>query len=386
MTGEPISAGVQSRTKDLWTTEDARRMARRRLPRMLFDFIDGAAGSEFGALSCRRAFDDVRLMPRVLVQIEDRSQETSLFGRTYGLPFGIAPMGMCNLSHPEADRLFAAEAVARRFPHALSTSASSSIEEHARAAGDLAWFQLYVDGAHEDAMALVDRAAAAGYEVLLFTVDVPTLGRRVREHRRGFKVPLDWTIEQIADFALHPRWSIATLLAGVPEAKNSKMGAGSNRYDRSSGRGTVDWVFLDRLRERWKGKLVVKGVLAPEDAVRSRDAGCDGVYVSSHGARQLDSAPAPLAMLPDVRAAVGEDYPLLLDGGVRSGEDVIKALALGADFVMMGRPFLFAVAADGERGLATQLDNLVAEMDIAMAQIGTRTITEIDRSVLARDT
>jgi len=367
-------------TPGMFSVEDARAMARRRLPRMIFDYVDGAAGDEAGERLNRALIGNLFLLPRGLVNIDNGSLAHQVFGQPTGLPFGIAPMGLCNLTWPGADRMLARLAEARDMPHALSTVASSSIEEMA---SPRTWFQLYASGPEERAMGLVERAAAAGYQVLMLTVDVPQLGRRRRELRNGFKDPIDWDLPKIIDFAAHPRWSLATMRAGIPRTKNLDYTADGSSYDRRSGRGWIDFAFLDRLRARWPGKLVVKGVLCPDDARRIQAAGADGVYVSSHGGRQLDSGVPPIVMLPRIREAVGAGFTLLFDSGLRSGEDILKALALGADFCLLGRPMLYAIGADGERGLATLIDILADELGIAMAQIGKRRIAEIDPSVLA---
>ena len=222
-------------------------------------------------------------------------------------------------------------------------------------------------------------------EGVLLTVDVPRLGKRPRDLRNGFQTPFRIRPRQFLDFALHPRWSLGTLRAGRPRMANYDADPNAKGYDRNAPRTGATWEFLDRLRARWKGRLVVKGVLSPADAVRIRDAGADAVYVSNHGARQLDSAPSSISMLPAIRAAVGPDYPLLMDGGVRSGEDIVKALAAGADFALLGRPFMFAMGADGARGLARFMDGLAEEIAIALAQVGLRRVADIKPEILVRD-
>ncbi len=364
------------------TSDDARRLAKWRLPQIIFDYIDGAAGTEHGAALNLSELARVRLTPRVLVNVDKRSIAKRFFDRDWNAPFGIAPMGMCNLAWPGADRLLAAEAVARGIPHCLSTAASTSLEEMRQAGGENMWFQLYVSGPAEAGLALADRAAAAGYDVLVHTVDVPQVGRRPRDLRNGFSSQFKITPQNFLDFATHPQWSIATLRAGAPALANFVLPNGGSSFDRHASRASADWDFLDRLRERWKGKLVVKGVMAAEDALRIKAAGVDAVYVSNHGARQLDATPAAATALTEIRAAVGPDYPLLFDSGVRSGEDIVKALALGADFVMLGRTLLYAVAGEGALGLASMLNQLTGEIDATLAQIGLRQIQEIGPSAL----
>ncbi len=369
-------------SRRLPSAADARALARRNLPRLIFDFIDGGAGAETALRRNEADLRALRLMPRVLADVARIDCATTLFGRSWGLPVGIAPMGMCDLAWPGTDLAFAAESRRRAIPVCVSTASSTPLEAMIAQSGGSAWFQLYVTGSVEAALGFVDRAATAGYEVLLLTVDVPRLGRRPRDLRNGFATPFRIRPRQFLDFALHPRWSLGTLRAGRPRMANYGSGPNASGYDRSAPRTGATWDFLDRLRARWKGRLVVKGVMSPEDAVRIRDAGADAVYVSNHGARQLESAPSSVSMLPAIRAAVGAGYPLLMDGGVRSGEDIVKALAAGADFVLMGRPFLFAMAADGPAGLASFLDGLADDIGIALAQVGLCGIREIGPRVL----
>jgi len=364
------------------TSDEARALARRRLPRLVFDYIDGAAGKEHAAARNLEALDARQLMPRVLAPAEQCSLGQTFLGQALGLPFGIAPMGMCNLAWPGADQLLAAEAVRRGMPHGVSTAASSTLEAMAEQAGALAWFQLYVTGTLEAAWGLIDRAKAAGYQVLILTVDVPRVAPRPRDVRNGFTMPFHIGPRQFMDFALHPHWSLASLFHGMPGPANFDNAPGGKGFDRHASRAGANWAFLDELRRRWDGQLIVKGVLSPEDAQRIQAAGADAIYVSNHGGRQLDSAPPAITALARVRAAVGPDFPLVFDSGVRSGEDILKALACGADLVMLGRPLLYALGADGARGLASLLDALVTELGVAMAQLGLADLSDIRASHL----
>ena len=257
--------------------------------------------------------------------------------------------------------------------------ASSSIETTAERAGEHAWFQLYVGQSEETAYHLVERAETVGYTHLVLTVDVPEMSVRPREQRTGFQSPLRIGPRQLFDFATHPLWSLQVLRSGIPRLANVNV-PGGREFKRNEARGLVDWDFLARLRERWPGHLIVKGVLGCDDAVRIRDAGVDAVYVSNHGGRQFDSVPAAIHRLPLIREAVGEDYPLIFDSGVRSGEGVLKALALGADFVFMGRPFLYAIGAGGYAGLQEMIELFRSQISINLAQLGCPDINDIDAS------
>ena len=364
------------------TTWDMRRAAKRRLPKIIYDFIDGAASEDRGKARNADAFEQTLLMPRVLLDVSTPDLTTRLLGQDYALPFGVAPMGMCDLAGPGTDKAFAAEARRAGLPVGVSTGTSTSLEEMLRLTEGKAWFQLYVTGSVEGANALVERAAKAGYDTLLLTVDAPKLGRRPRDIRNGFKTPFRMNPVQFLDFALHPRWSLGTLAAGVPEMANF-IGQQNGGYDRTAVRAGADWAYLDQLRARWRGKLIIKGVMSPEDALRIRDAGADAIYVSNHGGRQLESAPSTLQGLATIRAALGPEFPLIVDGGIRSGEDIVKALACGANFTMLGRPFLFASAAAGPAGVTTLVDNLREEIAIALAQVGLNRVCDLDSGVLA---
>lgn len=388
----------------IFSANDARRLARRRMPRMLFDFVDGGSGGESALRRNRAALNGIRLQPRVLGG-KGRGGGgrgggggggdklgVRILGEEYGVPFGIAPMGMCDLTWPGADGMLVRAANARGMPLATSMAASTALEETWRMSGRRAWFQLYVGDADSLAATwrMVARAQKAGYKHLILTADVPRVARRGRDLRNGFGVPFRLGARQFFDFACHPRWVLETVVRGVPRmgnfsgggknGANGRVGRGEGKGDkfvRGGSREGADWGLLGKLRARWRGKLIVKGVLSPADARRAKDAGADAVYVSNHGGRQLDSAPAAIHMLPRIRAAVGATYPLIFDGGVRGGEDVVKALALGANLVMLGRAPLYAIGADGARGLAAVLDMVQEEVDLALAQLGVRGVGDL---------
>ena len=365
-----------------YCVDDFRLAAQQRMPRVIFDYVDGAAGFETSSRLNREVIEQVRLLPRVLVDIRQRELAKTFLGRTWPLPFGIAPMGMCDLTWPNTDIALAAAAADHDIPVCLSTFGSSSIEDIGKRASGNGWFQLYVGPSIDDAMGLVQRAEDAGYEYLLLTVDVPVVSARLREQRQGFERPFRMRPRQFLDFAVHPQWVLHTLVNGVPKPANVvPTGNEGNKstFTRNKIRGHIDWQFLDRLRERWAGKLILKGVLSADDAVRIRDAGADAVYVSNHGGRQLDAAPAAIDVLPAIRQAVGADYPLIFDSGIR----IVKALALGADFVMLGRPFLYASGADGQRGVYRLVELLKNDLLLVLAQIGCIDVSQIDHNVLA---
>ena len=376
------SGWVMPNPSPVHSYEDARRRASKRLPRLSFDFIEGAAGREVGAAGNVARLDEIKLRSIILTDVSESSPETSFLGKTYAVPFGVAPMGMCALAHPKADRFIAEAAVAQEMPVCLSSAGSSTMEDMQDWAKGNAWFQLYFFRSAEVTLEMADRARNAGYDTLILTTDVPKLSKRPRDLRNGFDLPFRMTPRSFLNFAMRPRWSLGTLMAGLPAPQNYAAPTGSVEYDRNSSRSGADWEFLARLRDRWDGSLIVKGAKYPEVSARIRDLGVDAIYVSNHGARQLDSEPPAIDMLPPVRQAVGPDYPLLFDSGVRSGEDILKALALGANFVMLGRPILLALGADGRRGLASYLAYLAADFSSAMTQVGARGTRDIGPNLL----
>lgn len=372
-------------SRPLTDASDARNRARRILPRLVFDYIDGAAGAGRGESGNRAALQSLPLQPRILQDVRERNLSTRLFGQDTGAPFGIAPMGMCNLAWPGADQMLARLAAREAVPHGVSTVASSSLETLWETSEGRAWFQLYYSGDGSGTLKLVERAKAAGYQTLVLTVDVPEVGRRPRELKQGFKMPFRLGPRTFTDFALHPRWSLTSLVRGAPSLGNFTAADAAQGFvfDRTESRAGADWAFLDQLRQIWPGTLVVKGVLDPRDAVALKQRGVDAVQVSSHGGRQLDGGLNPIHALPLVRAAVGPDFPVFYDSGLRSGEDVLKVLALGADFAFLGRPLQFAIAARQERGLQEYWDSVKAELSIAMAMVGLTVVAAASEAHLA---
>ncbi|MEO6341244.1 MAG: alpha-hydroxy acid oxidase [Caulobacteraceae bacterium] len=364
--------------RGLHTIDRLRTRARARLPRFAFDFIDGGVGTETGLAENEAALRRVKLVQRVLAGCQTRGNGVELLGRRYAQPFGIAPIGMASITWPGAERGMARAAAKANIPYILSTAGCLSIEDAAVEAGENFWFQLYAGQDQPMVDSLVDRADEAGAEVLVLTVDVPVGSKRLRDLDNGFMLPLRPGLRMATDLACHPAWSLATLRAGPPRFANmeryTKVGAGAKSLAEvmsSQSSAHIDWAFLAKLRARWPRKLVVKGVMHPDDARRILDAGADAIAVSNHGGRQLDCSPAAIDMLPLVRAAVGPDATVLMDGGVRSGEDIAKALALGANFVLLGRAVCYGVGALGpERGPAEVIRILADELDRTLAMLG----------------
>lgn len=370
---------------DIHTIEDLRQLARCRLPRPIFDFIDGGGGEEYSQRRNMEAFAETRLVTRLFTECRKRDLSTTFLGTKYGAPFGVSPMGLGNLAWPGTDEALVRATSGARIPYSLSTAGSSTIERVAELGGDCAWFQLYLPQEFELSKKLVKRALDAGVKTLVFTVDASQPGRRLRDRRSGFGRPLLDFPKGMLSYALHPGWSLSTLMAGTPTMANLTSGAGdfeganaALQFMGSIMNAKLDWESLDQIRALWPHKLIVKGVLTPADAKRIAAAGADAVMVSNHGGRQFGSVVSTLDVLPAIREAVGPDYPLVLDSGVRSGEDVAKAIVKGANFVLLGRPWLFATAALGpQAGAAKIIEILRGELDNAMSQIGCATIAEL---------
>ncbi|HEX6295732.1 MAG TPA: alpha-hydroxy acid oxidase [Burkholderiales bacterium] len=348
--------------------EDLRLAARRRLPRIVYEYVDGGAEEGRTLRANREAFEAIRFAPRMLVDVSRRSQATRLLGRTFAAPFGIAPLGAAGLCWRDAEVALARAACAAGLPFALSTHSFVPLEEVARRGGAAPWFQLYLPRERAAAAALVRRALEAGCEALMLTVDVPVGGNREHDRRNGFGLPLRLGPRTVLDGLAHPRWLAGVYLRSI---------LGRDLRDWTLRRDRADWSDFAWLRDAWPHKLLVKGVLTVEDAELAARHGADGIVVSNHGGRQLDGALASLEALPPIVAAVGERLSVLVDGGFRRGADVVKALALGADFVLLGRAVLYGVAAGGESGARQALEILKSEVDRVMALLGCNSVEEL---------
>ncbi|MDB5856643.1 MAG: alpha-hydroxy-acid oxidizing protein [Ramlibacter sp.] len=372
--------------------EDLRLLARRRLPRGVFDFFDGGAEDETTLRANRQGFERIRLKPHLLVDVHAPDLSTTFAGGPAAAPIVIAPTGAIGAGWPQADLAIARVAARLGIPYTLSTTATSSIEDIARHAGGRLWFQLYVLRDKAFGAKLVQRAAAAGYEALVVTLDLATGGKRERDLRNGFTVPLRPTWRTVQDFATHPSWCWQMLRNGQPRFENL-LGFDGSTDPRASIAAKVGqsldasfgWDDLQRLRDAWAGKLLVKGVARGEDADRLAGLGIDGLWVSNHGGRQLDGAIASADALPEVVQAARGRVPVLVDSGVRRGVDIVRALALGAQAVAIGRATLYGAAAGGEAGAERAVDILTDELRRAMQLCGTPRVRDIDaRLVQAR--
>ncbi|MCI3952735.1 MAG: mdlB [Burkholderiales bacterium] len=377
--------------KQALNIHDLRRIAQRRLPRVAWEFLERGTEDETTLAENRAAFERIRLRPRALVDVSKRTQQMTVFDRTYRAPFGIAPTGAAGLYSFEADVALARAAAKAGVPFVLSTASFVALERVAREADGSKWFQLYMSKDRDAAQTLVARARDAGFEALVVTTDVPVGGNREFNRRNGFDVPFRLNLRNALDGALHPHWLVnvfmrTLLTSGVPRFRNTDVGGriiARNLLEFRARREALDWSDFQWLREFWPGKLLVKGVLTAEDALLAVRHGADGLFVSNHGARQLDGAPAPLEVLPEIAAAVGRRLNIMLDSGVRRGSDIVKALALGADMVFVGRAALYGASAGGEAGVTRALDILKSEVDRVMALIGCPNVEDLDERYLA---
>ena len=361
------------------SVDDLRRIARRRLPRGVFDYIDGAAEDEYTLANNRRAFERIAFRPRVLRDVSAVDTTTTLLGKPLPFPLVLAPTGFTRIADPEGELAVARAAARAGLPYALSTLGTRSIEEVAAAAGTARlWFQVYVWRDRALVAEMIARAAAAGFEALMVTVDTAVLGRRERDVRRGFSLPPKIGLGTFVDGALHPGWTWRFVRAEPIRFANVvglDVGDGSTavslaEYVNSQFDPTLAWDDLEWMRSVWSGPIVVKGIQTVADAVLAADHGVEAIALSNHGGRQLDGAPAPIELVAPVAQAVGDRTQIICDGGVRRGGDIVKALALGATACMTGRPYLYALGAAGERGVDHVIGLLHDGMRRTMALVG----------------
>jgi isopentenyl diphosphate isomerase/L-lactate dehydrogenase-like FMN-dependent dehydrogenase len=374
--------------------DDARRLCRRRLPRMIFDYVDGGARSELTKEANRVAFEEVTFRPRMAVHVAAPVTDTTVLGVPVSMPLLLSPCGALRAVHPAGDSGVARAAGRAGTVFTLSSASGMSIEEVRAAATGPLWFQLYFLGGRAGAEVLVDRAARAGYRALLVTVDTQVVGVRERDVNNGLTKGPNVDARNILQFApqvvRRPRWLVnfvrdgmAVELANARELGPDGSGMRPDQAALSLVAEPPTWADLEWIRRQWKGPLAIKGLLTADDARHALDVGADGVVVSNHGGRQLDGAPATLRVLPEIVGAVGTQLEVLIDGGVRRGSDVIRALALGARAVMIGRPYVYALGARGERGVDALLAMLRDELLNAMGLMGCQSVHDLDRTWVA---
>lgn len=366
---------------------DLKARARARIPHFVWEYLDSATGSEATLRRNRAKLDDVLLRPSILHGEFTPDLTTELFGQRFPLPFGVSPVGMSGLIWPDAERLLAAAAGKAGLPYSMSTVASQTPEFVAPVLGAHGWFQMYPPRDPEIRKDLLKRARAAGFSALILTADVPVASRRERQTRSGLTQPPKLTPRLFAQVAVRPAWALGTLRMGMPRMRlmdgyaDTKVSLSSTAHIGYLLRTSPDWDYLKALRDAWEGPLIVKGVLNPDDAARLQDEGADAIWVSNHAGRQFDAAPATIEVLPAIRAAT--TLPVIFDSGVEGGLDILRAIALGADFVMLGRAWHYALGALGAEGPAHLVDILAKDMTANMGQIGARRLSDLPGRLLA---
>jgi L-lactate dehydrogenase (cytochrome) len=380
---KPITVNrTDRRLEKALTIADLRAIARRRTPRSVFDYTDGAAEAEISLQRARRLFAEMELQPSILRNVSEIDLGTSILGGRSELPFAFAPTGFTRMMNHEGESAVVKVAERIGIPYALSTMGTTSIEDVAAAAPKARkWFQLYVWKDRDAGEDLVKRSEAAGYEALMLTVDVPVAGARLRDVRNGFTIPPSLTAKTVLDASLHPAWW-ANLLTTRPltfASLSTWDGTVAELLDKLFD-PTMTIDDLTWLRSIWSGPLIVKGIQTVEDARRVVDAGADAIVLSNHGGRQLDRAPTPLRILPDVRQAIGTDAEIYLDTGIMSGADIVASIALGADACLVGRAYLYGLMAGGERGVARAAEILTKEVRRTMALLGVSRVADLNPS------
>ena len=372
--------------------EDLRKIAKRRLPGGVFDYIDGGAEDESALHRNSAAFGRYEFRPRILRDMSDITTTTSLLGRRIPLPLVLAPTGFTRIADPEGELAVARAAARVGVPYSISTLSTRSIEEVASVSDGPKWFQVYAWKDRGLVKEMVDRSAAAGYEAIVLTVDTAVLGRRERDVRRGFTLPPKIGLDTVLDGIVHPKWTWDFVRAEPIVFSNV---VGKHHIDGTSAVSLADhisqqfdpklaWTDVDWLRDVWDGPIVLKGIQTIEDAEKAAEMGVEAIALSNHGGRQLDGAPAIIELVAPVREAVGDSIEIICDGGVRRGSDIVKAVALGADAVMVGRPYLYGLGAGGERGVDFVLEFFEAGLRQTMSLVGTTSIDEISRDYVCR--
>ena len=376
----PTWNGTERRLKEAHTIYDLRAIAKRRTPTAPFDYTDGSADQELSLARARQAFEDIEFQPRVLRDVSDVDLSSTVLGKTVTMPFGIAPTGFTRMMHTEGEIAGSQAAEAAGIPFSLSTMGTRSIEEVAAAAPNgRNWFQLYMWKDRDRSMALVERAAAAGFDTLLLTVDVPVAGARLRDKRNGMTIPPQLTVATVIDALPRPEWWINFLTTDPLKfaSLDSWNGTVGELLDKMFD-PTVTFDDLKWIRSQWKGKLVVKGIQNVDDAVLAVKAGADAVILSNHGGRQLDRAPIPFHLLPETVKQIGKDAEVHVDTGIMHGADIIASIAKGAKFTLVGRAYLYGLMAGGREGVDKMINILQSDMVRTMKLLGVRSLDELE--------
>jgi L-lactate dehydrogenase (cytochrome) len=371
--------------------EDLRQLARRKVPRAFFDYAEAGSYSQETLRANREDLERIKLRQRILVDVSRRDLTTTIIGEPARLPLALAPIGLCGMQHGDGEILACRAAMAAGIPFTLSTMSICSIEDVAQAVGKPFWFQLYVMKDRGFIRALIERAAAAKCSALVLTVDLQVLGQRHCDIRNGMTVPPQIKLANLIDMATKPAWALSILrgkrktfgnLAGHVRAMENVTSLA--QWTNSQFDPALSWKDVEWVRNLWSGKLILKGILDVEDAKTAARTGAGALVVSNHGGRQLDGAPSSISALPKIVEAVGSQIEVMFDSGIRSGQDVLRALALGARAGMIGRSYIYGLGAGGEAGVAKAIEILAKELDVSMALTGTKSVRDIDRRVIAQ--
>jgi L-lactate dehydrogenase (cytochrome) len=376
--------------RNITCIEDLRQIARRKVPRAFFDYAEAGSYAQETLRANRADFERLKLRQRVLVDVDKRDLSTTILGEKVSLPLALAPIGLCGMQHGDGEILACRAAQAAGIPFTLSTMSICSIEDVAEAVKKPFWFQVYVIRDRGFMRELIARAAAAKCSALVLTLDLQILGQRHCDIKNGMTVPPEIKLKNVIDIATKPAWALSILkgkrktfgnLAGHVkgmENVNSLAEWTASQFD-----PTLNWKDVEWIKSLWPGKLILKGIMDLEDARMAAKSGADAMIVSNHGGRQLDGAPSSISALPKIAEAVGNEIEVMVDGGIRSGQDVLRALALGARSCMIGRSYIYGLGAGGEAGVAKAIEIIGKELDVSMALTGTRNVRDIDHRVLA---
>lgn len=370
---------------------DLEKKAEKRIPKVSWLYLQSGTGRNVAADRNRSSFDKYALLPSFVKGKLDVNLQTSLFGHDYQVPFGVAPVGLTGLIWPKSELFLAKSANKYGYPYCLSTVATQTPEAVGEKVGNMGWFQLYPPKDPAIRADILKRAKDSGFHTLIITADVPAPGRREESRKSGMSLPVKFTPKMIWDGITHPKWTVNTLAEGLPtlrtvsaysESKDMKSAA---EYARFKFRGDLDWNYIKEVKELWDGPVILKGILSPADAIKAAEEGLDGICVSNHGGRQFDGAPAALDALPEIAKVVGDKMKIIFDSGITSGLDIIKALALGADFVLLGKAFMYGCAALGEKGADHVADILIEDITNNMKQLGVTTIEDVKNLQIFKD-
>jgi len=375
--------------KNIACIEDLRALARRKVPRAFFEYVDGGSYNEETLRANRAELEPIKLRQRVMVDVSERSLATSIIGQKVSAPFALAPIGLCGMQYGDGEILSAQAAEEAGLPFILSTMSINSIEQVAEATTKPFWFQLYVIRDRGFTKDILSRAAKAGCSALVLTVDLQVLGQRHRDIRNGMTVPPQIRLKNIIDMATKPEW-VFSILKGKSKTFGNLAGhvkgmddvTSLAQWTNSQFDPALNWKDVDWIKKIWPGKLIIKGILDVEDAKTAVKLGADAIVVSNHGGRQLDGAPSSISALPAIAQAVGSDTEVLFDGGIRTGSDMLRALALGARACLIGRAYIYGLGAGGKTGVAKAIDILKKELSVAMALTGTTRVSDIGPQVL----